>query len=77
MIMNTTKINFCGRALTMGRASDPYGTECDRPAGHAGDHQGPHPLTDGRITWAGGGHVAGDPLPHKITSSLINNGTKE
>lgn len=62
---------YCGRSLKIGPAHDPYGTECDLPVGHAGAHEGQHPLIDDeRVRWTGGGYAAGDPLPYKITEHL-------
>jgi hypothetical protein len=42
----------CGCPWTGGPAHDPYGTECDLPKGHEGDHSGPDPFgRDEPLTW--------------------------
>jgi hypothetical protein len=58
---------MCGRAITLGPAHDPYGTDCDLDAGHEGPHQGPHPFIEGdTMRWDGGGACAGDALPFAL-----------
>lgn len=57
----------CGRDLTMGSPVDPYGVTCDLDRGHAGPHEGDHPLAEtDRVRWTGGGYCAGDPLPARV-----------
>lgn len=50
------------------RGSDPYATSCDQPKGHypATAHDAPSPFEgdNHRITWMGGGSVAGDATPY-------------
>lgn len=61
---------LCGATYTTG-GSDPYGTDCDQPAGHykygtGTKHAGPDPMGGaGRILWNGGGSCAGDLLPYR------------
>lgn len=42
----------CNCPLTTGPTHDPYGTSCDLPKGHEGDHSGPCPFgSDEPMTW--------------------------
>ena len=60
---------MCGADYTTA-GHDPYGTNCDLDKGHKGDHAGPDPMGNGgRITWTGGGWIAGDRVPAHVTSS--------
>lgn len=59
--------DVCAASYTTG-GHDPYGTTCDQEAGHypGTPHSGADPMGgDGRVTWRGGGYVAGDPLPYR------------
>jgi hypothetical protein len=57
----------CGVSFITGPREDPYGTNCDRPAGHypTTKHEGDDPFGGaGRVRWTGGGSAGGDPLPY-------------
>lgn len=57
---------LCRAEFVTGPDHDLYATACDLSDGHPGrQHEGPHPLADGkRISWTGGGTAAGDRLPY-------------